>query len=368
MYWPYDEVTLKQGDAPNKISVTCPWLTATVTVPEDDCDAVQILVEKSARDSLAIEDLTLVQWLFVRLSQYPLAYVLPTPKQGQDHHELQDRDIVAAGLKQILKKAVEAPRSQSDVTAFDIEEIVAALPRTDLNWDVDSALAFSRTQKGIHPESLFSVARRYHLIDVLESNQASKNFDEIESLDPEHFALASAMMVRQNHYVTERCQEALTPALRIAQSATDAVQEFIQEENGHDKILGVALKSVGSDYANLPASLHTRMLMQLLQFAASRNFLAFAIAVDFFERSTNQDSDPMAQLLQKGGFDKAARHIDRHKDINDAGGHENIAFGFLSNMDYCDEAYAIEALKIAEAVNLVMNHVSQSAMDLFLAR
>ena len=99
--------------------------------------------------------------------------------------------------------------------------------------------------------------------------------------------------------------------------------------------------------------------------AARKNFLAFAMVVDFFERSTYEDVDPMAKLLRKGGFDKAAKQVNHHKEINDSGDHENVALGFLTNMPLCSPEYAFEAIRIAELVSLVMTGVTRSALDLF---
>ena len=122
----------------------------------------------------------------------------------------------------------------------------------------------------------------------------------------------------------------------------------MKEENGHDKILNVALKAFTADPDAVPVSLQTKAIMHLLKFAAQRNFLAFAMAVDFFERSSYEKTDPLAQLLIKGGFDKAAKQINRHMEINDAGGHENVACSFLEAMGPCEPAYAFEAMRIAE--------------------
>jgi hypothetical protein len=101
--------------------------------------------------------------------------------------------------------------------------------------------------------------------------------------------------------------------------------------------------------------------MHLLEFCAHRNFLAFAIAIEMFERSNYDECDPMAQALKKGGFAKSADFINVHMKINDQGDHENIARTFLQFMDLCNRDYAREALRLAELLSLVMSRITISA-------
>ncbi|MBN8539826.1 MAG: hypothetical protein J0L82_05525 [Deltaproteobacteria bacterium] len=91
---------------------------------------------------------------------------------------------------------------------------------------------------------------------------------------------------------------------------------------------------------------------------AERNLLAFSMVVDIFERTDYQDTDPMSALLNAGGETAAGKQIDIHREINDAGEHENIALGFLAHMAPVDEAYAREALRLAELTTLVIHGLS----------
>ena len=85
------------------------------------------------------------------------------------------------------------------------------------------------------------------------------------------------------------------------------------------------------------------------------------MAVDYFERSSYEKMDPLATLLKKGGFDEAAKQINRHMEINDVGEHENMGLQFLERMAPCSPEYVREALHLAEAVSVVMNSVTLSA-------
>lgn len=358
MYWPYDEVSLSASADGKAVVVKTPWLEATVGLtPETQADVLR-LVEKFHSESLAAEDLPLVSWFFTGLAEYPLSYILPAPKAGPDLDQpaLKDDALLALDLKGLLQTALGAEH--------DAAQIAAMLGRS-WDWDAEAALSFAMVDGKVHPESVFTVARRYHTLDVVTLNEGSSTFEEIAKLDGERFARAAGLMVRQNHYVTQQCKASLLPAVQTAGRARGQVERFIKEEDGHDKILNVAMTTLAKDPEAVPVSPLTKALMQLLRYAAGRNFLAFAMVVDFFERSTYEDKDPLARLLAKGGFDKAARQINRHMDINDAGEHENVACGFLADMAPVDPPYALEALRIAEAVSLVMNAVPQSALELY---
>lgn len=368
LYWPYDEVSLSTNPERNKITVTSPWIEATMSVTDDNKTKLQALLQKFANQALAADDMGLVNWFFKDFSKYPFCYILAAEKEGDklNRHALVDRRLLDGSVEEVLSKTLENGYCEgSDIGPSDVSQVMANLHRQRWDWDADAAMSFAKIGEKVHPESLFSVIRRFHLLDVLETNKARKDFNFIEGLKGDQFSLAAGLMVRQNHYVTQKCHSSLMPAVAKAGNAAHLVENFIKEENGHDRILNVAMKSFAQEPESVPVSLQTKALMHLLKFAAQRNFLAFAMAVDGFERSSYEETDPLAQLLIKGGFEKAAMQINRHMDINDAGEHENVACSFLQYMAPCDPEYALEAIRIAELITLVMNSLTESTVELF---
>lgn len=370
LYWPYDEVVVRVTEPGREARVESPWLSARVALDPSNAEGVEALASKFATGSLTSDDLALVQWFFSPFSALPFCYVLPTPKglEAIDAHAVVDCSLSGTSLQGLLERAAAEPvPSEDDAGDSDPASLASRVSgaRAEWEWDSDAALAFAGMPEGkVHPESLLSVARRFHLLDVLSQNEGRSHFTSIESMSGEEFRLAAGLMVRQNHYVTRQCRDSLLPAVSLAQGVRGAVEDFIAEENGHDVLLGGALDSLVGQRESLPVSAETRVLMRLLRYAASRNLLAFAMAVDCFERNTYEESDPLATLLRRGGFEKAATYVSRHKSINDAGGHENVAAGFLATMAPCEPTYALEALRIAEAVSVVINRVPASAMAL----
>jgi hypothetical protein len=199
------------------------------------------------------------------------------------------------------------------------------------------------------------------LLELIMNDRGKEIFNSIKKRGAKEFHKAVARVLRQNHYVTEQCQQALRPALFIAQQAAPFIDEFMTAERGHDKILTKALLHLGAKPDDIEVTVQTKALMALLTYMAERNFLAFAMAVDAFERNNYEEIDPMAKLLIDAGFEKSADFINLHMKINDQGGHENVAQQFLRFMAPCDRAYALEALRLMELLSVVMCSVSKSA-------
>ena len=365
-YWPYDEVTIEVGTKSDNVLIKSPWVEAKMPVTETNKNTLENLIPKFKNTSLNGEDLPYLNQIFSKLSDFPFCYILPTKKENKilNNHSIINSGEEKSSMAELLGLISQRldPKKE-DISAFS--DLETKLPRKEWLWDADAALSFAKFADKVHPESLFSVTRRYHFLELLESDTGIEGFNFIESLQDEEYAKGASLLVRQNHYVTQKCQKSLLPAVSVAQDAKGLVEEFIAEEKGHDRILNIALKDLSENPESIPASSHTIVLMYLLEYSAQTNFLAFAMIVNFFERSSYQETDPLAQLLIKGGFTKAAKQINHHMEINDAGGHENLALGFLEYMNLCDSDYALEAIHLAELTSMVMSGVTKSAVDLY---
>lgn len=349
-YWPYDEVSIDATG--EELNIMTPWLKASTSLIAFNKESVDRLSAKLGHKTLSAEDLPWVSDFFSHFEQFPLAYILPTNKNGGlDLHGIKDSRLENMSFQELLL-----------LTCPDIK-LDGLLKTRSFEWDQQSALDFASFNDQIHPESLFSIARRYHILELITNDQGQEVFKDMSELKSEQYKNQVARIVRQNHYVTEHCQEALQPALDIAQSAAPLIKDFMAAERGHDKILKKALFHLGKAPEDVPVSAETCALMSTLKYLAGRNFLAFAMAVDAFERNNYEESDPIAKLLNEGGFSKAAEFINLHMKINDNGGHENVAIGFLESMALVDRAYALEALKLMEILSVLMTTISQSVVD-----
>ncbi|HXW52750.1 MAG TPA: hypothetical protein VEL47_01465, partial [Myxococcota bacterium] len=286
IYWPYDEVSLDiktQG----KLVVKTPWMEATTSSLPFDVFGLSELSRKLNENDLSHDDIGMVSDFFSYFHQYPLAYVLPTNKtsSGLDTHAIKDSSILQMSFEDLLCSIL-------NVNKGEIESLFAVLPRRDFAWDTEAAINFAGVDDRVHPESLLSVARRYHILELMANDSGSDVFNNIRKEGEEQFRTSIARVVRQNHYVTEHCMASLRPALCIAGQALPMVEDFMQAERGHDKILKKALFFLGTTPEEIEVSLQTRVLMAVLGYVAGRNFLAFAMAVDAFERNNFAEIDP----------------------------------------------------------------------------
>lgn len=360
-FWPFDEVSLELETASaDHVVVKAPWLQMNVRISPEHLQPVRSLVEKLKTGDFAPADVDWMSWFFSSLSKFPFSYILPRAHiSGSDTVKIKSPILSETSPKTLLE-SLSANSPKKEILKRFADRVLTR----NWTWDQQAALEFSQTAGGHDPETLYSVARRYHLLNDIENNVTADLLNHVRTLktNPDLFKKASALIIRQNHYITEKCDSTLKTALPIAQSAEDEVMEFMQAESGHDKILAKALESVG----HTPEQIHTLdaaiAIMEVFRLIAERNFLAFSMVVDIFERTSYESKDPMAAVLSEGGEEKAAARMDTHREINDAGEHENVALSFLQYMNAVDANYAQEALYLAELATLVIHQVSADTL------
>lgn len=360
-FWPFDEVSLElETVSADRVLVKAPWLQMNVRVSPEHLQPVRNLAEKLKTGNFAATDIDWMSWFFSSLSKFPFSYILPRPQiSGQDTVTMQSFVLSTNSPKTFLLSLATTSSKKEIIESFANR----ALTR-DWTWDQEAALEFSQTAEGYDPETLYSVARRYHLLNDIENNVTEDLLNHVRTLksNSELFKKASALIIRQNHYITEKCDSTLKAALPNANSAEDEVMEFMQAEAGHDKILLKALEAVGYSPEQVPTLETVIVIMEVFRMVAQRNFLAFSMVVDIFERTSYHSQDPMASVLTDGGEEKAAACMDTHRKINDAGEHENVALSFLQHMNAVDANYAKEALHLAELTTLVIHQLSADTL------
>lgn len=354
LFWPYDEVQISES-AHSLFLLATPWLKFQFQVPEESRDDLLKVIDKLKSQSISPQDINLFDRVFASFAEYPVSYLLPRQQPfGSDKH------FIIRG-----KLNLNSPLDLLNEIIPGSKYINENLP-LEWTWDADVALEFSKTPEGFDPVSLFSVLRRFHLLNDLENNRTNKLFEYIMSMPPDstESKKASALVLRQNHYVTLRCEEVLSSALNLAQGAEENIRAFIQEENGHDKIIGRAISSLGIEPEQIQVSEVSVYLMDGFKFIGQKNLLAFSAVVDVFERTSYRKEDPFATVLKTGGFNKASKLVDAHREINDHGHHENVALAFLKNMKVVDEDYAREALRLAELNTMIINQHSKELLEI----
>jgi|GEM_PF-3033249 len=360
--WPYDEVTFsKDPSSHNRFLLSTPWLKVALDVPPSDLERAELFLRKLAANALNGNDLENVNWFFASLAKYPFTYLLPEINpSASDRHEVYSQDLNQDTPEKLLGTLTRESADNLSITNVSAHRLPKAW-----SWDLDAALNFSKHLEGYDPYSLFSVARRFHLLNDLEFNKTAEMLNHVQSLkaDQEKFRRASALVIRQNHYITVKCDSVLRGALPIAQNSYDDVLAFIEAEAGHDNILEKAVRSLGENPKDVTVVPVAITLMEVFKYITERNLLAFAMVVDIFERTSYRDEDPVTSMLREGGQAHAGRQIDIHREINDAGGHENVALSFLKNMSGVSESYAREAVRLSELATLVIHQLSAETLE-----
>ena len=351
LQWPYEEFSIKQcAGHPLRFVFSTPW--AEVTVDASPLAAQKILrVQSALQDEPHAEMLQDVSWLMQQVPSLACAYTLPRgPNSLLDRHERRGCEVKAGNLLELIGEIF--PNGQE---AIALQEN-PAVPYV-WRWDEPSAFALANTGQGLDPLTLLSLVRRQHLLSSIDRGDdvlGPLMRERLRTGDRLFFRRACGLILRQNHHITQMCESCLIPALPLSQQAEPFLHEFIRAEHGHDLILERAVEAVGYATTELPVLPSTQALMRLFECVAGKNFLAFAMAVEFFESGSPEAEHPFARILHNGGFSAAAEHLQRHRDINHEGQHDQIATQLLSNMAPVSPDYAREAMRLTKAISILM--------------
>jgi hypothetical protein len=362
--WPYDETRFERIDDSNW-AVTSPWVKTRFEVPPDSLQAeflarfeqLRRAVDEGAAE-LGLPELQAIEPVLEALKALPVSYLLP--RAGlTGAAPLAGPAIPGAALSTPISLLEYAA---PELVAENPDFWSAHLPATWL-WSTDECFEFSRLSESpplCDPLSASTVLRRYFLLDSLERNRTKDLYAALdaEPAGSETLKRAVGLLVSLNHHVTLRCEPSIRPALDIAGPAEQAVLSFLDEEKGHDLLVGQAVKDL--DPATLPARapLSARALMKCLEGVARHSMLGLSAAVNLFERNIYEAEDPFARYLKKIGKPLAAAIFQKHRDINTEGEHENEADAFLDGMGPIGPEYLEQAGRWVELVTVVAHTVS----------
>lgn len=310
LLWPYDDLVLTKTE--HEVSFQTSWLKAKNSNPIDP-KTIEYIETIRTQGPKSIQDFKIMDAFFRPMNKFPLCYYLPVQEKPQD---------------KILSEY-----------KTDLKEVA---------WPIHDVLALSRCQNGMYdPVSVLSCLRLEHLQDLMVHQKSSVRTD-ILKLNIENLRKTVLLLLRQNHYVTQRCEEVLSAALNCHPEATQRIEDFIFEEKGHDKLLGLSferLKVKPEDIEVLPCLV---TLMDTFKHLAEKNLIAFCFMVDMFERSPAAKDNPMIQGLIKLGEHEAAKPIEAHSNINTQGDHDQESFEILDTIGAVPEAYVLEAVALAK--------------------
>lgn len=332
--WPYDDVEILRYES--GVEFKAPWVKVKYpqTISDVMFQKIQTLRDEGPKD---LNDFRLMDSLFRPLVKYPLCYLLPVSTKKSDL-VLQSYTVE----NDRIKKQFANLNVNADLVAQDCLS----------EWDIESILKLSLVSNDMYdPITVLSFFRYNHLKDVMGYLSAAQKNISLLNLNDQKLRDATLLFLRQNHYVTERCEEVLTPALSCHSHASAKIKEFIKEEQGHDKLLSLSFKrlKINPNDIEILSSLET--MMNIFKMVANTNLIAFCFIVDMFERSPEGSKNPIVQSLKKLGEDEAAVPILSHSNINVDGDHDNESFEILNTIGLVPKSYIVEALNLAKVAS-----------------
>lgn len=318
-FWPYDEVQISKND--EGIQFKAPWVNVNfpLNIEAQAFGQFESIRKNGPRSAT---DIHLVDSLLRPVAKYPLYFCLPNHNKKPDSHF-----------------RTKQPNSQIN----------------SIRWENEHVLNFSATPtKAYDAVSALSCFRLLHLKDLMDYLETIPRDLKLPFLEGKKLREATLLFLRQNHFVTQKCENVLTPAQNLHPDSSVKIKEFIREEQGHDKLLELSFKELGVTAETIYVLPTLVKLMNLFEQVASINLLAFCFIVDIFERSPEAHKNPMVQALLKLGEDKAAKPIQTHANINVNGGHSNESFKILDPVGLLPQWYIQEGLYWAQQASDAM--------------
>ena len=197
-YWPYDEVELSLGKEENEIVISSPWLNTKVAIEPSQYERAKNLALNFSKEDVSQENMVEINWFFTSLSSLPLCYILPRPLWDKNLDQFTVNNHLALKNEpcSYLLNLIKKPADDNYVDGF-IKVHQDNLK--EWKWDFENAIAFAKTTEGTDPFSIFSIARRFHLLSCAETNTTNKLYDHVMGLekDTDEYKNACALMTRQ---------------------------------------------------------------------------------------------------------------------------------------------------------------------------
>ncbi len=360
-FYPYEDLEMKSNNG--DVQLKTPWIELNIKLDPQVARELQDIYNNFQNEVVKAEEVIRFSQFLEKLRRYPIYYILPFSKEG-DSYNVDNKRLINGELETLIFELSQSKEfGREGFKKEDLEGINLILKSRESHWDYESILNFSNINGRYCPESILTAVRKFHMMEMKEGSGVENVYSKIRNLPAKEQKEIAARMIRQNHYVTSRCISCVEPALNIAQSSKSEVEDFIKEERGHDIIMEKAIEASGFEASKLPVTLKARVIMDLLQFAASTNYLAFAILIDFFERSNFSGKDPLGELLSDIGLKDSAKLVNRHLQINEMGEHDSVSLDLLKKVGLVSQDYLKEALAIGELTSVFSNGLANQTLQ-----
>ncbi len=326
-YYPYPQLEIHWIHDTSRFKLNLPWVELEVEVTDDDLPWVEKaigLLNNTPGDPRVQKFLSLLNHHFI-------AYHAPHPKESSEKKldDMDIKDIPLATPEDLIRWI--APSCNLSQDYMDI--------LTSWQWDVLEIAGISKIPETPYYDPLSVITFLWGKVLTVDAEggiyreKLTQGLDALRVQNEASFFEYMKKLIRQTHYITEKFQEYCPLALTTFTQGTSAINQFIEEEKGHDKLMSSSLKILDcDDPSQIAPYSQTVILMEAFKKAAQTCPLAFTALVGFFEGGTYGASDPLADILKKSSKPKAAQGYARHFDINRDHHHNKVIYNLAAKI------------------------------------
>lgn len=354
--WPYEELKVSKLEETQAFLFETPWHSSVIHTTAEGARLFEKAFSEDVEHSPA-ELLDLYSKVLSSTLGSPYSYILGQSQLGADLGPETPSSLTLEDFK----------TPQSLAAALKIS---AQFLPTQWSWDLEALLGIAQVPgtDSYSPLSLYSAFLRFFYLEATSKDKTLSLYKDLPAIcgTQENTQAALAYLISQNLQVTQRCEAILSTALTHAGANEERLQDFIQAELGHDKIMSHALKAFPENVLKdwtLSSHPATDSLMDLFHGLAANNFMSFAFAICLFERPQFEEVHPVTRMLEDVGLPEAAKRYERHHAINEAGAHDHIGFEMIEAMPLLSRSEALKAARFCEAFSVVMTSHSAALLE-----
>lgn len=364
-YFPYPQVQIQWDSQEKGFTITLPWISIDVEVEAEEQPWI-----KQAIALLHTEpEHFMVQKFLSLLNEHPIAYYKPRSSiefaPTMEPHSL--LSTIPMATPQDLLHWID----DRTVLGKEFQKL------TSWQWDMEEIAKITKIPgTSFHdPMSLITYLRGHSMAMDAEGGvyreQLAVLLDKLRCQNEPAFFAFMTTLIRQTHYITQNFQRYCPISLTTFQEATAEIQEFIQEEKGHDKLMEVSLARLGCmDPEKITPLPETIYLMTIFKKTAELCPMAFTGLVGFFEGGEYGLSDPLADILRQSSKPEAALGYERHFEINTSSNHNQVIYSLASKLPsqtYDQLVFTTRILEVIAHIGKTSDQVYKSQVQQLLA-
>ena len=347
-YLPYESLIVSWLPEFAGLQLSLPWLQMNVEVDDDEREWLKVGIRNLHSHSLNPN----TQKFLSFFKEYPIAYT--QPRTISEFKKILSKKNMPTDID--LSSPIALMNSLNIKTCPEIlTEIISTW-----SWDLTDILNKTRIPQSnsYDPMSLvtYLICKRLEVesyTDALRKDFPRK-LNHLRQTDEAQFFEVMKKFLRHTHFVTSQLQGCCYPALQTFSQAQDIIQNFMNEELGHDILMAESLQILGctnpQDVAVFPSLI---TLMQLYKSMASLSPLAFTLMTGYFEGVSYTENDDLAVVLQRSSRPETAKGYTIHHNINKEGNHKDFIYELTSQLSLVSKEEAEVAIRILEVASYI---------------